>query len=313
VLRSTAKHNQKLARNVVDSGALDSLVTCLEEFDPAVKEASCQALAAIAKHDVELANAVFSAGAVPLVILCLQEPELTLKRASINALSEIAKHNEELAQVIVDGKAVHYLKNLMGFNDANVKKNVCFALAQIAKHNQDLASAVVDADILPDVFNRLKDVDSQVRKNAATLIREICKRNDTMAMAVVNGGGVSPLVDFINDSKGSSAINALPAVMTLGFIAAWHETLANAVIQTKGVEALLRVLIEDQEHHLKGAAAWSLGQCGRHTEQHAYALCEKETLSKLLAVYLMDDAKDNDDLRKKTKQALKSIIANSKH
>jgi len=82
-------------------------VTCLEEFDPAVKEASCQALAAIAKHDVELANAVFSAGAVPLVILCLQEPELTLKRASINALSEIAKHNEELAQVIVDGKAVH--------------------------------------------------------------------------------------------------------------------------------------------------------------------------------------------------------------
>lgn len=27
----------------------------------------------------------------------------------------------------------------------------------------------------------------------------------------------------------------------------------------------------------------------------------------------MDDAKDNDDLRNKTKQALKSIIANSKH
>jgi len=27
----------------------------------------------------------------------------------------------------------------------------------------------------------------------------------------------------------------------------------------------------------------------------------------------MDDAKDNDDLRKKTKQALKSIISNSKH
>lgn len=58
MLRSIAKHNQKLARNVVDSGALDSLVTCLEEFDPAVKESACQALASIAKHDVELANAV---------------------------------------------------------------------------------------------------------------------------------------------------------------------------------------------------------------------------------------------------------------
>jgi len=212
---------------------------------------------------------------VPLIILCLQEPELTLKRAAINALSEIAKHNEELAQVIVDGRAIHYLKNLMSFNDSTVKKNVCFALAQIAKHNQDLASAVVDAEIFPEVFNRLKDVDSQVRKNAATLIREICKRNDNMAMEVVNGGGVSPLVDFINDSKGPSAINGLPAIMTLGFIAAWHETLATAVIQTKGVEALLRVLIEDQEHHLKGASAWSLGQIGRHSEQHAFALCEK--------------------------------------
>jgi len=79
----------------------------LEEFDPAVKESACQALASIAKHDIDLANSVYSAGAVPLIILCLQEPELTLKRASINALSEIAKHNEELAQVIVDGRAIH--------------------------------------------------------------------------------------------------------------------------------------------------------------------------------------------------------------
>jgi len=44
-----------LAQNVVDSGALDALVVCLEEFDPSVKEAAAWALSNIAKHSAELA------------------------------------------------------------------------------------------------------------------------------------------------------------------------------------------------------------------------------------------------------------------
>jgi hypothetical protein len=36
-LRAVAKHSPELAQAVIDSGALDSLVTCLEEFDPGVK------------------------------------------------------------------------------------------------------------------------------------------------------------------------------------------------------------------------------------------------------------------------------------
>ena len=37
VLRAVAKHSPQLAQAVVDSGALDALVGCLEEFDPSVK------------------------------------------------------------------------------------------------------------------------------------------------------------------------------------------------------------------------------------------------------------------------------------
>ena len=37
VLRSVAKHSPELAQAVVDSGALEALVMCLEEFDPSVK------------------------------------------------------------------------------------------------------------------------------------------------------------------------------------------------------------------------------------------------------------------------------------
>jgi hypothetical protein len=55
----------------VDAAALDALVTCLEEFDPSVKENAAWALSYIAKHNEELANAVVESGAVPLLVLCI--------------------------------------------------------------------------------------------------------------------------------------------------------------------------------------------------------------------------------------------------
>jgi hypothetical protein len=60
-----------LAKAVVNSGALDALVNCLEEFDPSVKEAAAWALACIAKHTHDLAHSVVEAGAVALLVLCV--------------------------------------------------------------------------------------------------------------------------------------------------------------------------------------------------------------------------------------------------
>ena len=67
-----AKHSPQLAQSVVDCGALDALVICLEEFDPGVKEAASWALGYIARHNAELAQCVVDAGAVPLLVLCIQ-------------------------------------------------------------------------------------------------------------------------------------------------------------------------------------------------------------------------------------------------
>ena len=44
-------------KSVVDCGALDALVICLEEFDPGVKEAAAWALGYVAKHNT--GNVVF--------------------------------------------------------------------------------------------------------------------------------------------------------------------------------------------------------------------------------------------------------------
>jgi len=62
VLRAVAKHSPELAQSVVDCGALDALVICLEEFDPGVKEAAAWALGYVARHN---------AGVFVCVYVCL--------------------------------------------------------------------------------------------------------------------------------------------------------------------------------------------------------------------------------------------------
>ena len=85
---------------VVDSGALDALAICLEEFDPGVKEAAAWALGYIARHNAELAQSVVDSGAVPLLVLCIQEPELSLKRIAASALSDISKHSPGMCREV---------------------------------------------------------------------------------------------------------------------------------------------------------------------------------------------------------------------
>ena len=103
----------------MDSGALDALVICLEEFDPGVKESAAWALGYIARHNqgnfslklfiymcvynvvAELAQAVIDAGAVPVLVLCIQEPELSLKRIAASALSDISKHSPEVRKKLI--------------------------------------------------------------------------------------------------------------------------------------------------------------------------------------------------------------------
>jgi 3-methyladenine DNA glycosylase AlkD len=308
VLRAVAKHSPDLAQAVVDSGALDALVPCLEEFDPTVKEAAAWAIGYIAQHNSELAQAVVDAGTVALLVLCIQEPEITLKRISASAMSDICKHSPELAQAVVDAGAVAYLAPLIVHPDAKLKRQVCCCLAQIAKHSVDLAEVVVEAEIFPNILNCLKDNDAFVRKNAATCIREVAKHTPELAKLIVNSGGAAALVDYVSEAQGNAK---LPGIMAVGYIAAFSETLALAIIVSKGVAPLKEALVVEPEDHIKAASAWSLGQIGRHTSDHARALAEGDVLRHLLACMVHQDS--SEDLKTKSKRALKAILAKCTH
>ncbi|XP_055003160.1 sperm-associated antigen 6 isoform X5 [Sorex araneus] len=303
VLRAVGKHSPQLAQAVVDCGALDTLVICLEDFDPGVKEAVAGALKNIARHNAELSQAVVDAGAVPLLVLCIQEPEIALKGAAASALSEIAKHSPELAQTVVDAGAIAHLAQMILNPDANLKHQVLSALSQIAKHSVDLAEMVVEAEIFPVVLTCLKDEDEFVKKNASTLIREIAKHTPELSQLIVNTGGVAAMIDCIGSCKGNTR---LPGIMMLGYVAAHSENLAMAVIISKGVPQLALCLSEEPEHHIKAASAWALGQIGRHTPEHAKAVAVSNILPVLLSLYMSGDT--SEDLQIKSKKAMKSVL-----
>ncbi|XP_019943444.1 sperm-associated antigen 6-like isoform X2 [Paralichthys olivaceus] len=303
VFRAVAKHSPDLAQAVVACGGVDAMFLCLEDFDPGVKEAAAWALGSVAQHNELLAQSVVDVGAVPLLLLCLREPEMALKRMAASTLSDICKHTPELAQAVVDTGAVAQLALMIRYRDAKLKRQVFSALSQISKHSVALAEMVIEAEIFPAALACLRDPDEYVRKNVTTLMREVVKHSPELSQVIVNCGGMSSVIDSLGECQGSLR---LPGIMMLGYIAAQNENLAMGIILSKGVQQLALCLSEEREQHIKAAMAWSIGQIGHHTPEHANAVAKEKLLPSLLQLYM--EASSSEDLQVKSKKALKSIL-----
>jgi len=69
--------------------------------------------------------------------------------------------------------------------------------------------------------------------------------------------------------------------------------------------------VNETEDYIKAASAWSLGQIGRHTPDHAKALAQADVFRRLIDVY--DDANASDDLKTKAQRALKNVLQKCTH
>ncbi|XP_075949268.1 uncharacterized protein LOC142951544 [Anarhichas minor] len=300
VLRAVAKHSPELSQAVVDCGGVDALVLCLEEFDPGVKEAAAWALGYIARHNALLSQSVVDAGAVPLLVLCLLEPVMALKRVTASTLSDISKHTPELAETVVENGAIAHLALMILNPDAKLKRQVLSALSQISKHSVSLAEMVIEAEIFPAAMACLKDPDEYVKKNVTTLMREVVKHTPEVRHSLTL---VGTDVHVWTQKCGNLR---LPGIMMLGYVAAHSESLAMAVILSKGVSQLALCLSEEHEPHIKAATAWSIGQIGHHTPEHAKAVATANLLTKLLELYM--DANSSEDLQAKVRAAAHVLL-----
>ncbi|KXS16285.1 ARM repeat-containing protein, partial [Gonapodya prolifera JEL478] len=286
VLRSIAKHSPAHARSVADGGALPALARCIEDFDPQVKEGAVWAVGYVARQNSDLAQRVVSASLLPLLVLCLQEPSSPLKRVAASALSDISKHTPPLAHAVLDALAVRHLAPLTTHADAKLRRQAFSVLGQIAKHGIDMAESVVDgqgagddgAVVVEAVVRGVRDEDAAVRRAAATLVCEVVKHSEELSQLFVNSGALAPLVDYVTSTTG---VSRLPGIMALGYISAFGEALALAVAVTGGVDAVARAMDTDEEDLVKSACAWTLGQVGRHSPEHARAVAASGALLRL--------------------------------
>lgn len=129
-----------------------------------------------------------------------------------------------------------------------------------------------------------------------------------LAALVVRSHGIGYLVDFLTSTHGNTR---LAAVMALGFIASFSETLAMAVLKGGATTGLKDCVINEPEDHLKAAAVWALGQAGRHGSEHASLLAEHDVLRHLLSCMLHEEA--SEDLKNKSKRALRAILQHCTH
>lgn len=303
VLKSVAKHGERFAQAVVDSGAITALVDCLDETDPGVREAAALALGFIAKHSAKLAQAVVEKEAVGYLVTCIQEPEVSLKRVAAGTLAHICYHDPQQAQVVVDAEAIGNLTHLIDFEDTALKRKVCLCLGNIARHSLELAEFVVEGEIFPKIFYLLSHKDLTVRKNACYCIREICKHSKDLCKLVVGSGGVPEIIGYV---EGMSNLGKIPGVMALGYIATYSETMAASVYKDGALPVLGDILSDSKVDDLvKAATAWTIGQIGFHSSDHARAVASAMLLKKLLIVHLQTQHQDTKD---NTKQALKVVI-----
>ena len=175
-------------------------------------------------------------------------------------------------------------------------------LSHIAKHSVECAELVVEGEIVSPALSCLGDKDIGVRRAAARLIETIVKHSQELAQLVMTVGGGSSLVQYLRAEN-----EPLHAVMAIGFISAFSQALATSLIQDGAPSVVLNVFVSTKESSVKAAAAWALGQIGKHSPTHASTLTQLNVLALLLQAN-MEAPDDDENLKQKTKRALKFII-----
>lgn len=128
-----------------------------------------------------------------------------------------------------------------------------------------------------------------VRKYAAIAVRDIVKHSEALSSVAAASGAGGALVEYVLNARGNAA---LPGITALGFIGSFSESLSMGLIQAQAVPALKRALLEEAEDHIRAAAAWALGQLGRHSAQHARPLGEADVLRHLLNTMMHEESSD---------------------
>jgi hypothetical protein len=94
--------------------------------------------------------------------------------------------------------------------------------------------------------------------------------------------------------------------MAIGLIESFSQSLAMGLINEGICGGVTKVFTDSVKDYVKAASAWTIGQIGKHSSEHALHLINQNGLMQLHEAHL--DRYASHDLQRKTKRALKRII-----
>lgn len=313
-LTRIAKHSTNNAVAVSEAGGLSSFLCSIEDQNVSVKQMAVTGLGCLVSKSSMIATAAINNGAATLLVMCLQHNELCLKVVTALTIGDLVIHSPDHARAVVESSAVIHLSRALNNIDGKLKKNVLYALANIASHNKDLAEVVVEADVLPRAIIHLNHELEHVRRQSIRLIQELAKHSMELAQLIVNSGGLGAIIQMIFSMPPQKDVDATTyAATTLGYIAGQSPHFALAIIESKGVQALLFILSSCRKQYegMHAQAIWALGHVGKHTPEHSRALGEANVYLKVLDYY--EDPCTADDTKKKCKCMLKLCLQRCLH
>uniref|UniRef100_A0A672KEM6 Sperm associated antigen 6 n=1 Tax=Sinocyclocheilus grahami TaxID=75366 RepID=A0A672KEM6_SINGR len=266
-------------------------------------EAATFVLRAVAKHSPELAQAVVDCGALDALVISLEEFDPGVKEAAAWAIGYIARHNAQLSQAVVDAGVVPLLVLCIQEPEIALKRVAASALSDIAKHTPELAQTVVDTGAIAHLAQMILNPDAKLKRQVFSALSQIAKHSVDVAEMVVEAEIFPAALVCLKDPDEYVQKNVATLIREIT-----KHTPETGVMAAEnlGVPQLAICLEEEQEDHIKAATAWSFGQIGRHTPEHAKAVAVANVLPKLLNLYL--DTESSEDLQVKAKKALKSIL-----
>lgn len=310
VIAEVSKHSKELANKVCEENAIHFLITCLEEYDPSVKETAAWALGVIAKSSPVLAEKIVTEGAVDMLKNCLQEPEIEIKRYAVQTLSFIAKHSEHLTNSVTSrGDNLNVICYYLNSKDIELKRKIILCLAHMANNSTSVANSILE--IIPQAIflDCIRSVqDEYVQINTIGLLNEIAIKKMENAQKINTLIGFVHIVEFLNRNKAKEKGDArLAGLSLISNISEYSKELVESLMEVNVLKPLSEIIDNEENQKIKSLACKAIGHLASQTADIANKIARYDRLAqKLLVLYLHKHS--GNELRDCSKKALDSVI-----
>ncbi|XP_008185595.1 sperm-associated antigen 6-like isoform X3 [Acyrthosiphon pisum] len=205
-LSEIAKHNQKLAKKIVDMNTLPKAIIFLStNYTTEIKlQASALALIKnIAKHSLTLTETVIESNIFPEVLLLMAHPDESIRYNSADVVYEVVKHSVEISKMIVTTGGIVSLLNIILNSKEYPSTPAILALGYISSMSPSLAMAVINSKVLKHLTAVLKsDTDNDCLKaGTAWTLEMIGQHGAKHSKSVFDCNAVSAMIDVYIDTS----------------------------------------------------------------------------------------------------------------